>query len=73
MSAPQSAIDALGVLGVELESGDLDALGRYLDALYRANATMNLTAVPEGRKRGIDMSSTASRCCRGSHRRVRRP
>ncbi len=48
MSAPQSAIDALGVLGVELEAGDLDALGRYLDALYRANATMNLTAVPEG-------------------------
>ena len=48
MSAPQSAIDALGVLGVELESGDLDALGRYLESLYRANATMNLTAVPEG-------------------------
>ncbi|MEY4183561.1 MAG: methyltransferase gidb [Planctomycetota bacterium] len=48
MNAPQSAIDALGVLGVELEPQDLDALGRYLDALYGANATMNLTAVPEG-------------------------
>jgi 16S rRNA (guanine527-N7)-methyltransferase len=48
MTAPQSAIDALGALGVELEPRDLDTLGRYLDALYSANATMNLTAVPEG-------------------------
>jgi 16S rRNA (guanine527-N7)-methyltransferase len=48
MTAPQSAIDALGALGVELEPRDLDTLGRYLDALYGANASMNLTAVPEG-------------------------
>jgi 16S rRNA (guanine527-N7)-methyltransferase len=48
MTAPQSAIDALGALGVELEPRDLDTLGRYLDALYSANASMNLTAVPEG-------------------------
>jgi 16S rRNA (guanine527-N7)-methyltransferase len=48
VSAPHSAIDALGALGVELDAGDLGTLARYLDALYAANATMNLTAVPAG-------------------------
>ncbi|MBM4113176.1 MAG: 16S rRNA (guanine(527)-N(7))-methyltransferase RsmG [Phycisphaerae bacterium] len=39
-------VDATRALGIELESGDLGRLGDYLERLYRANETMNLTRVP---------------------------
>ncbi len=48
MSVPESVVAALGELGVELDPVDGERLEHYLELLYRANATMNLTSVPAG-------------------------
>lgn len=40
-------LDALATLGLELEAEDLRRLGAFLERLYAANETMNLTRVPQ--------------------------
>lgn len=42
---PQTFTDQAAEYGLEFEPGDLERLGAYLDLLYKANESFNLTAV----------------------------
>ena len=45
--APAEFLEGLSQLQIELEEGELERLGRYLDLLFEANAVMNLTGIRE--------------------------
>lgn len=42
---PSDFIAAAGTLGIEFDAGDLERLTGFIDRLYEANRTMNLTAI----------------------------
>jgi len=44
---PPPFLEGLSQLQMELEEGELDRLGRFLDLLFEANAVMNLTGIRE--------------------------
>ena len=44
---PPAFLEGLSQLQIELEEGELDRLGRFLDLLFEANAVMNLTGIRE--------------------------